>query len=155
MNIVEVKTGKRLASKIYNFRDSKGFKRELKKNFTFNWEEELDNDVFGIYLPKQKSIIGLMSTNNVHTEYRIHINLIESSTENRGKNKLIKNIPHCLIAYACKLAFSFGYDGFVSLYPKTKLIDYYVKEYGFQQFGRHLAIYGDRSFELIKIFLDE
>jgi hypothetical protein len=155
VNIIEVSTGNKLTGQFSQLQDSKGFKRELKKNFSFDWEEEFANEVYGIYLPKEKSIIGLMSISNIEAEYRIHLNLIESSIVNRGKSKKIQNIPHCLISFACKLAFGFGYDGFVSLYPKTSLIDYYINEYGFQQFGRHLAIYGDNSFKLIKQYLDE
>lgn len=155
MNLIDVKSDKGLSGQISQIENSKGFKRELKKNFSFDWEKEFVNEVYRIYLPKEKSIIGLMAISNIQEEYRIHINLIESSITNRGKNKRTKNIPQCLISYACKLAFGFGYDGFVSLYPKTSLIEYYVNEYGFQQFGRHLSIYGDNSFKLIKQYLDE
>ena len=108
-----------------------------------------------IFIYNHEKIAKFIKYINIPEEYRLHINLLEASIPNRGKTKQIKNIPHCLISYACKQAFALGYDGFVSLYPKTKLIHYYRREYGFQQFGRQLAIYGKESFKLIKEYLDE
>jgi hypothetical protein len=131
------------------------FKSQLLKTFSFDWEIEESNEIFRLENIRNNEILGLMSIKNISEEYRIHINLIESNALDRGKKKRIKNIPHCLISYACKQSFALGYDGFVSLYPKTELIDYYMREYGFEQFGRHLAIYGSKSFELIREFLDE
>lgn len=50
-------------------------------------------------------------------------------------------------------SFNQGYKGFVSLTPKTRLIDYYIQQYGFFQYGRNLAIEGEASMNLIKKYL--
>ncbi len=45
-----------------------------------------------------------------------------------------------LVAYACRLSFQKGFDGFVSFHSKTKLIDHYIKTLGAYHFGGHLMI---------------
>ena len=49
-------------------------------------------------------------------------------------------VPGNLIAYAGRLAFQKGFDGFVSFHSKTKLIDHYEKTLGAYHFGGHLMI---------------
>lgn len=155
MKLFNTKSRIRVKSKISSLSSLKGVKKELKSNFSFDWELEIQNEVFKLESIEDKEIIGLMSIMNIGEEYRIHINLLESSIPNRGKGKQIENIAHCLIAFACKQSFSLGYDGFVSLYPKTELIEYYMKEYKFERFGKYLAIYGSTSYNLIKEYLDD
>ena len=87
-------------------------------------------------------------------EYRIHIKLIEIGSLNVGQGKRIENIAGSLIAFACKIAFSRGYFGFVSLQPKTRLIKLYQDKYGFRQYGRLLAVEQTSSRTLISKYLD-
>jgi hypothetical protein len=94
-----------------------------------------------------------MSLSDYPSEKRIHINLIESSKENIGKDKKFRNIAGNLIAHATKIAFQKGYDGFVSLLPKTKLIPIYIA-YGFQQVGQYLAIFMKNAHNLIQKYHD-
>ena len=47
-----------------------------------------------------------------------------------------------------------GYGGFVSLIPKTQLIDY-RSIYGFEQYGRQMAVFYERSQAIIKKYLDD
>lgn len=155
MKLLKAKTGVNVKAKISSLNSLKGIKREIGANFSFDWELELLNEVFKVENIEDKEIIGLMSIVDISEEYRIHINLLESSIPNRGKGKKIENIAHSLIAFACKQSFLLGYDGFVSLYPKTELIEHYMKEYKFEQFGKYLAIYGSASYNLIKEYLDD
>jgi len=115
----------------------------------------MSKEVFSLTTRNDYRIVGLMSLTIINEEYRIHVNLIESSINNRGNIKRLKNIPHCLISFAAKQSFALGFDGFVSLYPKTELIKYYINEYGFEKIGSQLAIYGQTSYELIQKYLDE
>ncbi len=155
MKLFDKQSKKLIKARISKLSSTKGIKKELKENFTFNWDLEIKNEVFKLENIVGEEIIGLISLENIPDEFRIHINLLESSIKNRGKNKQVENIAHCLIAFACKQSFALGYDGFVSLYPKTELIKYYIEEYNFEQLGRHLAIYGAASFNLINEYLDE
>ncbi|MCB0579470.1 MAG: hypothetical protein KDD10_09210 [Phaeodactylibacter sp.] len=122
--------------------------------FSFDWKKERENLVYKIRFIGREDILGLISLIDIPKEYRLHINLIESSAENQGKNKLIGRIPGCLIAYAARLSILYGYEGFVSLKPKTALIDHYIAKYGFSQYGMYLAIFREASGRLIAEYLD-
>ena len=124
--------------------------------FFFNWEyeSELSFDLYKLCLIDSKDeILGLMSLQDIRDELRIHINLIEISKNNIGKNKQYDRIAGCLLAHAVRLSFSRSYDGFISLLPKTVLIDHYCEKYGFEQFGRQLGLGYAASLNLIKTYL--
>lgn len=124
--------------------------------FSFDWSIERKNEVYKLYTKRERvEILGLMSLIDWPSEYRIHLNLIEVSQSNRGRNKKIEHVGGCLIAFACQLAFIRGYSGFVSLKPRTRLIDWYKEKYGFQQYGRLLGIDHGFSQELIKTYLED
>ena len=124
--------------------------------FGFEWHEEIENEVFKIYLKDQSdNILGLLSLIDYPDELRIHLNLIEVGKTNIGQTKKIDNIAGCLIAVACKISFDRNYFGFVSLKPKTKLVSLYQEKYGFDQYGRLLAVDGDSSNMLIKKYLHD
>lgn len=72
-------------------------------------------------------------------EFRVQVNLIENSSDNKGRDKEIDRIAGCLLAFAVQVAFENGYAGFTSLVPKTELIELYVSKYGFKRYGRQLA----------------
>ena len=55
----------------------------------------------------------------------IYMALIESAKFNKGRNKLYAGIPGNLVAFACKLAFERGYEGYLAFDAKTILIKHY------------------------------
>jgi len=68
------------------------------------------------------------------------MHLIESAPFNIGINKVYLGVPGNLIAFACKLSFQRGGEGYVSFIAKTKLIDHYIKTLGAVHFGGHLMV---------------
>jgi hypothetical protein len=68
------------------------------------------------------------------------MNLIESAPFNLGRNKIYDGVPGNLVAFACKVSFQRGFDGFLSFTAKTKLIEHYEKSLGAYHFGNHLMI---------------
>lgn len=124
--------------------------------FEFDWHKEKRNQVYKIVEKYQDTpeILGLISISDIAEELRIHVNLFESADENKGKDKKIDRIAGCLLAFACSIAFEKGYLGFTSLVPKTELIGLYVNKYGFQQYGRQLAVDQQDAIELIKTYLE-
>lgn len=68
------------------------------------------------------------------------MDLLESAPFNRGKNKVYEGVAGNLVAYACKISFQHGFDGYVSFTSKTKLIDHYSKTLGAVQFGGQLMV---------------
>jgi len=155
MKLLEVKTGKLLAAGIAGLTEEDLEELEKSERFRFDWNKEQDNEIYKIYLVDSDLIVGLVSLKDIPKEIRLHIQLIESSKENAGRQKEIDRIPGCLIAFACELSFKKGYDGFVSLVPKTQLVDHYIKKYGFHRVGKNLATYGANSKYLILEYLND
>jgi len=153
MKLIDTKTGEKLDGSIEKLMKSAIKKLKRSKKFTFDWALEIENDVYKINLVEKEEILGLISLIDYPEEFRLHINLIESSKVYRGKKKLLDNIPGCLIAFTCQLSFEKGYEGFVSLVPKTKLVKYYNKKYGFEQMGNQMAVYYEISNSIIEKYL--
>lgn len=122
--------------------------------FDFDWSQESRHQDYKLILQENGVILGLMSLIDVAVELRKHINLIEVSRENIGQKKAYHRIAGCLLAFAVQQSFLSGYGGFVSLLPKTVLIDHYCNNYGFQQYGRYLGIEGNSAHFLMKKYLD-
>ncbi len=137
MFVVEVKTGKKEKVRISQIKSTELVKLD---SFGFDWRKETEYEVYKLSLISNEQVLGLLSIQRVIEELRIEIRLLEISTENVGKNKLYDRVAGILIAFACKESFKNGFYGFVSLIPKTILIKHYKEKYGFQLFGRHVAI---------------
>ena len=60
----------------------------------------------------------------------VFIDLLESAPFNIGKQKIYEGVAGNLVAYACKISFQKGFEGFVAFTAKTKLIDHYEKTLG-------------------------
>jgi hypothetical protein len=58
------------------------------------------------------------------------MHLIESAPFNLGRNKVYMGIPGNLVAFACKMSFHRGFEGYVSFTAKTQLIEHYKKTLG-------------------------
>lgn len=135
-------------------KDYKAIKKD--PGFLFDWETEKDYEVYKIFLMSDNNtILGLMSVIDIPEEYRVHLNLLELSKLQQGRDKEIDLIAGCLIAFAAEIAIKRGYYGFVSLEPKSRLIDHYQDKYGFRQYGRYLAIEGSASQILINKYLGD
>lgn len=154
MKLISMRSGGETEAEIIEVAEEDYEKIASGGRFTFDWKKERGNLVYKIRFIGREDILGLISLIDIPQEYRLHINLIESSVENTGSNKLIGRIPGCLIAFAIRKSIARGYEGFVSLKPKTKLIEHYITAYGFRQYGMYLAIYEDAAQELITKYLD-
>lgn len=154
MKIINTRTGEEFKGEIEKIKKDDVNKLKGNKNFEFDWSREAQNDVYKIKRKGEDETLGLMSISDFPKEKRIHINLLEASKENVGKEKKFKNIAGNLIGYACKLAFKKGYDGFVSLLPKSKLVTHYMA-YGFKKVGLFLAIFLKASADLISKYHDD
>ncbi|THH35627.1 hypothetical protein [Neolewinella litorea] len=149
-------SGKSLVSTIEKLREDDYHWLSSSPDFQFDWTVEKANEVYKISLVDEAAtVLGVMSLTDVPEEFRIHLNLIEVADTQRGKKKTIDNVAGCLIAFACRLAFARGYLGFVSLQPKTKLIQYYQAAYGFRQYGRLLGIEQDGAISLIQKYRED
>ena len=73
------------------------------------------------------------------------MDLLESAPFNLGRNKLYEGVLGNLVAYACKVSFQRGFEGFVSFTAKTKLIEHYEKSIGAFHLGNHLMIIENKA----------
>jgi hypothetical protein len=107
------------------------------KDWGFNWRSEFkDNSkqIFKLTTTNNPSIIqGLLSIED--KEDHIFMHLVESAKFNLGKHKLYLGVPGNLVAYACKISFDKGYEGFVAFDSKTLLIEHYQKTLGATHLG--------------------
>lgn len=145
VKLINTQTGEILIGEVKELSRDELKDLQKNRNFKFDWLKESKYLILQINMKGETEILGLMSITDIPKEFRIHINLIESAAKHRGKGKQIDNIAGCLISYCCKLAFKKGYDGFVSLIPKTQLIQYYQKTYGFVQVGTHMAVLNEQA----------
>ena len=118
-------------------------KQISKKNgWVFNWKSELDStdrEVYKLTIQGNPNVIQGLVSISVDVDH-IYMHLIESAPFNKGNAKVYLGVPGNLVAYACRLSFQKGFDGFVSFHSKTKLIDHYIKTLGAYHFGGHLMI---------------
>ncbi len=154
MHLIHCRTQKKVRAKIELIELDELSALLKSGRFGFDWRAERKNDLYALTIEIAHETVGLMALKDVPAEFRLEILLLESSAENIGKSKVYDGIAGCLMAFACRLAFLKGYGGFVSLTPKTELEPFYRTAYGFQPYGRQLAIEGGAAILLIKKFLE-
>ena len=103
-----------------------------KKGWNFNWRSEFKNEIteqYKLTIVNNPSIIqGLLSI-TIENDH-VFMNLLESAPFNIGQNKLYEGVAGNLVAFACKISFQKGFDGFVAFTAKTQLIEHYEKTLG-------------------------
>lgn len=77
------------------------------------------------------------------------MNLLENAPFNIGQNKLYEGVAGNLVAYACKLSFQYGFEGFVAFTAKTKLVKHYEESLGAYHFGGRRMIIPTESAKLL------
>lgn len=114
-----------------------------KNGWLFNWISELkfpSREVYKLTITNNPNIIQGVVSLEVKTDH-VYMHLIESAPFNIGKNKTYLGIPGNLVAFACKLSFQRGGEGYVSFLSKTKLIEHYENSLGAVHVGgRNMVI---------------
>jgi hypothetical protein len=131
---------------------TKDFKQSSKKNgWQFNWKQELANnsrEVYKLTIVNNPDIIQGLISFTIKSDH-IYMDLIESAPFNLGRNKIYEGVAGNLVAFACKVSFQRGLDGFLSFTAKTKLIEHYEKTLGAYHFGNHLMILETRASSIL------
>lgn len=113
-----------------------------KVGWRFNWRTELNdnvNEVYKLTIVNNPAIVQGLISLRIESDH-VFMNLLESAPFNMGRDKLYEGIPGNLVAYACRVSFRHGYEGFISFTAKTKLIEHYEKTLGAYHFGGHKMI---------------
>lgn len=133
-------------------------KKQIKKDdWQFDWSKELKDATKEVYklttLNNPTIIQGLVSIEDKQDHVFMH--LIESSKFNKGKAKMYLGVPGNLVAYACKIAFEKGYEGFLAFDAKTSLIKHYQESLGATHFrGQRMFIETKSAKKLIKQYFN-
>lgn len=94
-----------------------------KAEWQFKWQEQLKltgRETYKLVIKDNPKIIqGLISLTDQGDH--IYMHLIESAKFNKGKTKIYTGVPGNLVAFACKLSFDKGYDGYLAFDAKTTL----------------------------------
>jgi hypothetical protein len=104
-----------------------------KDGWSFNWKAEFNlpgHQVYKLRVNGINIIQGLISLEPKAEDSYIEMHLIESAPHNLGKNKKFVGIPGNLVAFACKMSFELGLEGFVAFTAKTNLVEHYIKTLG-------------------------
>lgn len=113
-----------------------------KNGWNFDWKNEFkqpEKDIYKLTIVGNPNIIQGLISLEVKKDH-VHMHLIESAHFNVGKTKVYLGIPGNLVAFACKLSFQRGGEGYISFIAKTKLIDHYINTLGAIHFGGHLMV---------------
>ncbi len=147
----------RLTDSILNTISGDSFQTEvstLKKSdlkniskWNFNWKAEfndLTKEVYKLTIVNNGTIIqGLLSI-TIENDH-VFMNLLESAPFNIGKEKLYEGVAGNLVAYACKVSFQKGNDGFVAFTAKSNLIKHYEESLGAYHFRNQRMIIDTNS----------
>lgn len=158
-SVIEIATDIVYATEVTNV-DS-DFLNNIKKKYgwQFNWREEYKRhyrEIFKLTIREKESIVlGLISFEL--KDDHVHVHLVESSPQNKGKEKKYLGIGGNLFAFACKISYENGYEGVIAFYAKTKLIEYYSVTLGAVLVTNNRMVIPERNaiFLLSKYYKDE
>ena len=123
--------------------NSNDFKTITKKEgWLFDWKSEYkkpDRDVYKLTIVNNQSVIQGLISLTVRNDH-VYMHLIESAPFNKGREKVYAGVPGNMVAFACRLSFQRGYDGYLSFLSKTDLIDHYEKTLGAIHVGGLLMV---------------
>ena len=122
-----------------------------KKGWLFDWKKELDDnrkEVYKLTIVNNLNVVqGLISLSK-ETDH-IFMNLLENAPFNLGKNKMYDGVAGNLVAYACKISFQQGFEGFVAFMAKTALVEHYKKALGAYLLGGQKMIIPTHSSQIL------
>lgn len=105
-------------------KDSKQIKQA---DWQFKWQEQFQfpgRETYKLVIKDNPKIIqGLISLSDQGDH--IYMHLIESAKFNKGKLKVYTGVPGNLVAFACKLSYDKGYEGYLAFDAKTALVKHY------------------------------
>ncbi len=140
----------KLTNSIENVKSSDSFPTEIslltkaelkgltkKNDWQFDWASEFkvpEREVYKLTITNNPTVIQGVISLEVKSDH-VYMHLIESAPFNIGKSKTYLGVPGNLVAFACKLSFQRGGEGYVSFLSKTKLIEHYKKTLGAVHLG--------------------
>ena len=137
----------------------KSGKKDIKPaEWLYDWEAELDLNNREVYklttVNNPKIIHGLLCLEDKSDHIFIH--LVESANFNKGTNKMYLGVAGNLFAFACKVSFEKGYEGYVAFDSKSALIEHYKNKLGATHFkGQRMYIETVNALKLVKKYFQD
>jgi hypothetical protein len=106
-----------------------------KDGWFFNWKSEYrerNRLLYKLVLAGDTKIQGLISLEPIYRQQYIEMHLIETAPHNHPDRKQFAGVAGNLVAFACKMSFEMGFDGFVAFTAKTNLVQHYIDSLGAQ-----------------------
>ncbi|MDR6805324.1 hypothetical protein J2Y45_002367 [Dyadobacter sp. BE34] len=125
------------------------------KQFHFDWSKETRFEVYALRIERSREILGLVSIDYQPANSAVEIRLIANASEHTGKQKRYSRIAGSVFAFVCLKSIEAGFDGFVYLRPKTKIIDHYRSVYGFKYTGFSMITEGHNTELLISKYHED
>lgn len=136
-SIENIKSGDNFPTEISLFTKVELKEISKKNQWQFNWAFEYkipSREVYKLTISNNPTIIQGIISLEVKTDH-VYIHLIESAPFNIGNSKVYLGVPGNLVAFACKLSFQRGGEGYVAFLSKTNLIEHYEISLGAIHFG--------------------
>jgi len=117
----------------------------LAPGWRFDWGQELPHhEVYKLTVGEHGGLIhGLISLGR--QPGFVLVNLLESNPINVGRDKQYVGVPGNLFAYAARLSFELGHEGFVVFVAKSTLITHYEQSLGARRIGSSQRMFLDTS----------
>lgn len=113
-----------------------------KNGWLFNWKREFseqEKEVYKLTIHHNPNVIqGLISLS--FKSDHVFMNLIESAQFNRGEDRMYEGVAGNLVAFACRLSFQRGHEGYIAFHSKTQLIEHYSKTLKAKHHGNMLMV---------------
>jgi len=112
------------------------------RGWKFDWKYEfnqIDREVYKLTIANNSAIAQGLISLAIKSDY-VYMYLLESAPFNIGKDKVYEGVPGNLVAFACRLSFQRGGEGFVSFESKTRLIEHYINTLGAKNIGGQLMV---------------
>ena len=141
-SIENVITGDSFATEIsiVTIADIKNISKKNKWQFDWKFEyKQPERDVYKLTIVNNQQIIQGLICIEIKADH-VYMHLVESAPFNKGKTKVYAGVPGNLVAFACKLSFQRGYEGNVSFFSKTQLIQHYIDSLGAIHVGGRIMI---------------
>ena len=159
--LVERTTGKecdtqyRLISKTITKAEAE---KMMKAGWLFDWSVPHSHgyEVYELLLKDTDERQGLIALKHIRDQLYTHVDIVESSPENRGSTGVYKGVGAHLFAVACKLSWDVGNEGFVQFKAKTNLVEHYKTTLGAQSIDeQNMFIDNYAALTLIKKYFSE
>ena len=101
----------------------------MNEGWLFDWSipHVQGYEIYELLLKGTDERQGLIALKHIRDQLYTHVNIVETSPKNKGKNGIYQGVGAHLFAIACKLSWDVGNEGFIQFKAKSNLVEHYRK----------------------------